>query len=230
MLGIDPATWPVNAAARILAATETAPQRILVGQRATRPDHPYHALANASPGTRQAKAEADPWTPATWARANPSLDLAPGLREALATEAAAARTNPAGLEAFRRLRLNQGTDAAAAGVLVRAADWRAIETDELPARDGQPYLGVDLGSSATPEILRAVEQDGRRYLSVEFHPEQGIISPSLPTTNLSHFRISGLRRQKCPSGTTNAYEPGKSVGQTSVLRTPPGCGSTPSAS
>ena len=55
-------------------------------------------------------------------------------------------------------------------------------------------------------------------------------NPSLPTTNLSHFRISGLRRQKCPSGTTNAYEPGKSVGQTSVLRTPPGCGSTPSAS
>ena len=56
------------------------------------------------------------------------------------------------------------------------------------------------------------------------------VSPSLPTTKLNQFRISGLRRQKCPSGTTNAYEPGKFVGQTSVLRTPPGCGSTPSAS
>ena len=55
-------------------------------------------------------------------------------------------------------------------------------------------------------------------------------SPSLPTTKPNNFRISGLRRQKCPSGTTNAHEPGKSVGQTSVLRTPPGCGSTPSAS
>ena len=55
-------------------------------------------------------------------------------------------------------------------------------------------------------------------------------SPSLPTTKLNQFRISGLRRQKCSSGTTNAYEPGKLVGQTSVLRTPPGCGSTPSAS
>ena len=33
-------------------------------------------------------------------------------------------------------------------------------------------------------------------------------NPSLPTTKLNHFRISGLHRQKCPSGTTNAYEPG----------------------
>ena len=34
--------------------------------------------------------------------------------------------------AFRRLRLNQGTDAAAAGVLDRAADWRAVETADEP--------------------------------------------------------------------------------------------------
>ena len=55
-------------------------------------------------------------------------------------------------------------------------------------------------------------------------------SPSLTAVVLSYFGISSLRRQECSSGTTNARKPGKWVGQMVVLRTPPGCGSMPSAS
>ena len=54
-------------------------------------------------------------------------------------------------------------------------------------------------------------------------------SPSLTAALLSCFGISSLRRQECSSGTTNARKPGNEVGQMVVLRTPPGCGSMPSA-
>ena len=98
-------------------------------------------------------------------------------------------------------------------------------------------LGQALGDRANvAEALRSYERARRPKTAVLV--AQGrrtarimrTTNPSLPTTKLNHFRISGLRRQKCPSGTTNAHKPGKSVGQTSVLRTPPGCRSTPSAS
>ena len=94
-------------------------------------------------------------------------------------------------------------------------------------------LSAELPESQSQPRSIAKSRQERSASLANLHPRRGFLAdtnPSLPTTNLSHFRISGLRRQKCPSGTTNAYEPGKSVGQTSVLRTPPGCGSTPSAS
>ena len=82
-----------------------------------------------------------------------------------------------------------------------------------------------------PWDLRLVARPSREYaIGWQRAVPRSRANPSLPTTKLNQFRISGLRRQKCSSGTTNAYEPGKLVGQTSVLRTPPGCGSTPSAS
>ena len=88
---------------------------------------------------------------------------------------------------------------------------------------------LETSPSTVGEYLRP-RQGGRAHLAGTRDDRRRRPSPSLPTTKLNQFRISGLRRQKCPSGTTNAYEPGKLVGQTSVLRTPPGCGSTPSAS
>ena len=60
--------------------------------------------------------------------------------------------------------------------------------------------------------------------------KQSLANPSLTTARPSRFRISSLRRQKCWSGTTNACQPGRWGSQMIVLRTPPGCGSTPSAS
>ena len=55
-------------------------------------------------------------------------------------------------------------------------------------------------------------------------------SPRLYSQKYKLLQIGSLRRQKYSSGTTNLHEPVRGVGQMSVLRTPPGCGSTPSAS
>ena len=111
---------------------------------------------------------------------------------------------------------------AAASSMLHCAEWPHWEEayDNIQNYDHRGGEAIEwLQLAGCPPVWAA---DSERWLP------NG--SPSLPTTKLNQFRISGLRRQKCPSGTTNAYEPGKLVGQTSVLRTPPGCGSTPSAS
>ena len=147
VIGIDPASWPPNAAARVLAATTTAPRRVLLDPRPTKPDHPFALAIDAGgPGleVHAPDPDADPFDPESWRATNPSIDHAPGLLEAIQREAAAARTSPLAQAAFRATRLNAGPDAKAAGVLCRPADWRACEVVTLPAPDGPCYLGIDL--------------------------------------------------------------------------------------
>ena len=85
--------------------------------------------------------------------------------------------------------------------------------------------------AAQMEVLRnARDPENRGYFITADRALVSAVSPSLTTARPSRFRISSLRRQKYSSGTTNACQPGRWVGQMIVLRTPPGCGSTPSAS
>ena len=117
-----------------------------------------------------------------------------------------------------------------AGALAKETDVPA-GTRELAAGGPAADTGARYVPAGTPAAQAAPgRSDGTP--GPRTHPgSPGLAAnPSLPTTRLTQFRISGLRRQKCPSGTTNAHKPGKLVGQTSVLRRPPGCGSTPSAS
>ena len=99
--------------------------------------------------------------------------------------------------------------------LHRAADRKMDWTEPLPRRSA---MGV-AWSGGTAGVPVA----GRTWTL----PTD---SPSLTTARPSRFRISSLRRQKCWSGTTNACQPGRWGSQMIVLRTPPGCGSTASAS
>lgn len=164
IIGIDVGAWPANAAARVLSATATAPRRILIGQRPAKPDHPF-ALAIAAAGDdvelHAADPEGDPFDPVSWRAANPSLEHAPGLADAIGREAEAARTSPLALQAFRAGRLNAGDDAQTAGKVCRPADWRAVEHDVLPPRDGQPCIGFDLGSCASMTAAVALWPTGR---------------------------------------------------------------------
>ena len=107
---------------------------------------------------------------------------------------------------------------------------RRIEFCYTPKHGSWLNIAENELSSLTRQCVRGRRIGDLGTLHGEVSAWSTDVNPSLPTTKLNQFRISGLRRQKCPSGTTNAYEPGKLVGQTSVLRTPPGCGSTPSAS
>ena len=91
-----------------------------------------------------------------------------------------------------------------------------------------------LASLATADRVAAVS----RYTAERLHgiapglPERITIvpNPSLTAPSLSCCRISSLRRRKCSGGTTNVRKVVKGDPQMIVLRTPPGCESTPSAS
>ena len=103
-------------------------------------------------------------------------------------------------------------------------DQHGARQRTAPFEDFYEYDGIKLKQFPVPEdrpldIARELD-----FLAQER------TNPSLTTARPSRFRISSLRRQKYSSGTTNACQPGRWVGQMIVLRTPPGCGSTPSAS
>ena len=109
---------------------------------------------------------------------------------------------------------------------------RHLNTLDPWSRDPRTVHRRSLGTRATtdptePGSPRQPKDQPRRHNGTRTN--RGA-SPSLPTQNLNHCRISSLRRQKRASGTTNARQPEDWVGQTIDLRTPPGCGSTPSAS
>ena len=91
-----------------------------------------------------ADSDADPFDPATWEAANPSLPHLPELRKVYEREAAEAAADPSLLPPFRALRCNMGAVDHEVAVLLEAADWQRAEVDILPAAAGAAVWGVDL--------------------------------------------------------------------------------------
>ena len=84
---------------------------------------------------------------AAWAAANPGLGTIKSLRYMAAASRRAILT-PADQAAFRAYDLNAPLDPARA-MICDVSDWRRLETDALPERKGQCYLGIDLGGSVS---------------------------------------------------------------------------------
>lgn len=76
--------------------------------------------------TYAADPDADPFDPAMWAAANPSLAYFPALRDVYQREAEEAAADPSLLPAFRALRLNLGTADHEIAVLIEADVWEAL--------------------------------------------------------------------------------------------------------
>ena len=79
-----------------------------IGTRSADAQHWFSRLLVRSGIVYAADPEADPFDPATWEAANPSLRHLPALRKVYEREAAEAAADPSLLPPFRALRCNMG--------------------------------------------------------------------------------------------------------------------------
>ena len=165
------AQWPPERVGPMLAALKTSRGKI-PGSKAlwlgTRPATDEHAFQRALDGhgvgfrlCYAAPKDADPFKVRTWRRANPSLPHMPDLRAVIESEAKDARRDPAALQSFRALRLNQGVSDTVSSVLIDADAWRASMGLPAPgARAAEYVLGIDLGQNAAMSAASAYFRSG----------------------------------------------------------------------
>jgi|GEM_PF-906833 len=117
---------------------------VAIGTKPSDAAHWFCRLLGRNGTTYAAPAGADPFDPATWEAANPSLAHFPALMDTYRREADEAAADPSLLAGFKALRLNLGTADHEINVLVTAEQWTAVEVDLLPAARGPCVWGVDL--------------------------------------------------------------------------------------
>ena len=158
VLADEPAQWPETTGERMVAALQTAAGKqphsrfVALGTRPADEGHWFSKMLAGGADYAQCHAadpDAPPFQLRTWKRANPSLSIMPDLRDAIAREAKAARSDPAMLAAFRALRLNGGTSDTLQSTLLDAGTWADIEgAAERPQGGAGACWGIDLGTSA----------------------------------------------------------------------------------
>jgi phage terminase large subunit-like protein len=174
----EPAQWAPTQRDQLHAALRSRLGKI-PGARllaiGTRPDDAQHwfarLLARPSGTVYAAPVEADPFSPETWAAANPSLHHLPALRAVYEREAAEAQEDPSLLPAFRALRLNLGTADHEIAVLVSAEQWQDCEVDLLPAARGRMVLGFDLSGGDAMAAVAAYWPGTGRLEALAAFPE-----------------------------------------------------------
>ena len=148
---------PMLAALRTSAGTIPGSRMFCIGTRPSDSGHPFQRMLDGPRGVSFAPdPESDPFDPATWLAANPSM-AEPEFAElaaVIAREAKEAARDPLALQAFRALRLNGGTSDSIQAQLLDAADWQRIEAS-APDMPGPYVLGIDLGTSAAMSAASA---------------------------------------------------------------------------
>ena len=165
------AQWPPERVGPMLAALRTSRGKIpdsralWLGTRPAAEEHPFERALNGHGVSfalcYDAPKAAPPFQRRTWKRANPGLDQLPDLEAVIRAEAADAKRDPAALQSFRALRLNQGVADTVASVLVDADSWRAAMDLEGGDRAAEYVLGVDLGQNAAMSAAAAYFRTGQ---------------------------------------------------------------------
>ena len=158
VIGDEPAQWGprgelLAAAIRTALGKRKGARALFIGTRPASDSHFFaRLLAEDDPSvyaqTHAAGPDDPPFAVKTWRKANPALSYGLPDIETLRAEARLAKRDPAELATFRSLRLNQGTSEVESRMLIDSLTWRAVETDELPPREGSCAYGVDLGGTA----------------------------------------------------------------------------------
>ena len=155
-----------------------------IGTRAESNMHPFTKMLDGGAAysvSYHAEKDDDPFDPATWAKANPSLPAMPELLKAIEREAKDAKTDPALLAGFKALRLNMGVSDTLRNVLLNVETWTGAEGQIAPA--GGRIFGVDLGTTAAMSAVACAWGSGRLEALAAF--------PSLP--DLEHReRMDGV--------------------------------------
>ena len=153
VLADEPAQWMPSQADKLYSALRSRLGKIpgarllAIGTRPATADHWFERLLRRSGITHKADADADPFDPATWAAANPSLAHFPTLMQTYEREAAEARTDSSLMPAFKALRLNQGVRDHEVALLLQPETWERIEALPDGHQAGAYCLGIDLGST-----------------------------------------------------------------------------------
>ena len=144
---------------------KVAGSRLLaIGTRPADDSHFYaRALESADPeeGTvavvHAADRDADPYAWSSVQAANPGIEHGLPSAKLLRQELAQARRDPATLQSWRSLRLNQGVaDVILDGdLLCPAEEWSAALNDDLPEARGGCVWGIDLGGSRSLSAVAA---------------------------------------------------------------------------
>ena len=188
VLADEPAQWPPTTGERMVAALQTAAGKqphsrfVALGTRPAAAEHWFAKMLAGAADYAQGHAARPgdpPFQRRTWARANPSLAHLPDLEDAIRTEAAAARRDPALLAAFDALRLNLGTEDTEISVLLDAGLWRSIEGEA--EHSGPMVWGVDLGTTAAQSAIAC------------YWPETGALAALAAFPSVPSLAERGLR-------------------------------------
>ena len=188
IIGDELAQWPIQKVDPMLAALRTSlgkipdSRAVWIGTRPATPTHPFSRILAGDLGYRQVHAapkDAPPFHRRTWLRANPGLAHLPDLEAEIRKEAAEARQDPAALQTFRALRLNQGVADHLENLLLDADTWEGIEG--VAERTGRCTWGVDLGTTAAMSAVSA------------YWPETGRLDSLCAFPRVPDLRERGLR-------------------------------------
>ena len=178
----EPAQWPRNTRDRMFAAIRTGRGKIpgsklfAIGTQSSDSDHWFQKLLNGAADYLQVHAapkDSEPFDPANWHLANPSLAYFPELLKIIRSEAEDAKRDPSLLAQFCALRLNQGVSDVVASYLLDAGVWQAAEGDKEPS--GRMVWGIDLGDGVAQSAVTAYWESGRLDALAAF--------PSIPDLN-----------------------------------------------
>ena len=95
-------------------------------------------------------------------KVNPATAVNPHLEEVLRREHAAALKSERAAIPFRQYRLNlPGGEATDAQPLITSAEWQRVVERPVPACEGAPVVGVDLGGTRSWSAASAIWPSGR---------------------------------------------------------------------
>ena len=175
IIGDEPGSWSPTAGRRLFDAIVTSlgkrrTQLILIGTLAPAPLvgpaswWPAYVGSGSGDGRHVTLLQADSarWTDFDEVlRVNPVADINPHLRRALEREHRAALVSERAARTFKQYRLNIPGDPVDQQPLITAAEWQRVVERPVPAGEGQPVIGVDLGGSRSWSAACAVWPSGR---------------------------------------------------------------------
>ena len=153
----EPGAWETNGGALMADAIETALGKpgsemkvIYIGTLAPSTAGWWHDLVGAgstgSTYVQKLQGDAEKWD--SWAeirRCNPLTAISASFRKRLLGERDAARGDARLKARFLSYRLNLPS-ADESTMLLEVADWQRVTARDVPPREGQPIVGIDLGS------------------------------------------------------------------------------------
>ena len=125
---------------------------------------PSFVASGSGDGRHVALLQADPdkWTDLDEVlRVNPVSAINPHLRRTLEREHKAALESERAARTFRQFRLNLPGDPVDQQPLVTSAEWERVVARPVPACDGSPVVGIDLGGSRSWSAACAIWPSGR---------------------------------------------------------------------